>query len=330
MRRVAIVGERQATLVTAEMPEVPEGWALVRIKIAPMCTEYKMFLEGTAAANIGHEASGEVVRVGAGSTVRVGDRVVVMPRYPCGSCELCERGDFIYCQNPLPHFEGTMAEFIAKPSWLLPRIPDHLSYEEGALACCGLGPSFGALERMRVDRFTTVVITGLGPVGLGAVINAKYRGATVIAVDLNPYRLNLAGALGADHVLDARDPDLVAQIRGHLKPASTYCGLDCSGSPTAHRLLIEAAPPLGRIAFVGECEDTTTIRVSPDLIRTGLTVMGSWHYNLHDIGRLFRTIGEADARRMVTHVYGFDQVQEAFETSASQQCGKVLLRPEVA
>jgi L-iditol 2-dehydrogenase len=328
VRRVAIVGERQAALVTTEMPDVPEGWALVKIHVAPMCTEYKLFAEGTAATNIGHEAAGEVVATGLGSSVAVGDRVVVMPRYPCGTCDLCRRGDFIYCRSPLPHFEGTMADFIAKPSWLLPKIPDHLSYQEGSLACCGLGPSFGALERMQVDRFATVVITGLGPVGLGGVVNAKYRGATVIAVDLNPYRLNLAATLGADHILDARDPDVVAQIRDRLNPASSYCGLDCSGSPAAHRLLVEAAPPLGRVAFVGECEDATPIRVSPDLIRTGLTVMGSWHYNLNDIGRLFRSIGEADAHRIVTHVYGFDEVQKAFETSAGQRCGKVLLVAE--
>ncbi len=123
----------------------------------------------------------------------------------------------------------------------------------------------------------------------------------------------------------ARDPDVVAQIRDRLNPASSYCGLDCSGSPAAHRLLVEAAPPLGRVAFVGECEAATPIRVSPDLIRTGLTVMGSWHYNLNDIGRLFRSIGEADAHRIVTHVYGFDEVQKAFETSVGQRCGKVLL-----
>jgi L-iditol 2-dehydrogenase len=292
-----------------------------------MCTEYKMFVAGDPSENLGHEAAGEVVDVGSGSTVRVGDRVVVMPRYPCGRCDLCRTGNFIYCRQPLNYSAGTMAQYIAKPSWLLPLIPEGMGFDEGSLACCGLGPSFGAMERMQVDRYATVVITGLGPVGLGAVVNAKYRGAVVVAVDMNSYRRELARSLGADHVLDARDEDVATQIREHLRPWSRYCGIDCSGAPAGQRLLIDAAPALGQVAFVGECEEDTTMRVSPDLIRTGLTLMGSWHYNLNDVPRMFRTIAEGEAARLITHTYPMGHVQDAFETSASQACGKVLLHP---
>jgi L-iditol 2-dehydrogenase len=89
---------------------------------------------------------------------------------------------------PLPEFDhseygdSTYAEFILKPSWLLPVIPEDISYNHGSMLCCGLGPTFGAMERMRVGAFDTVLITGMGPVGLGGVVNALYRNARKCAI----------------------------------------------------------------------------------------------------------------------------------------------------
>ena len=95
-----------------------------------------------------------------------------------------------------------MAQYLLKQDWMLLPIPDDMSYEHAAMACCGLGPTFGAFQTMGVDRYDTVLITGLGPVGLGGVINAVYRGARVIGVDANRYRAKLALELGASAVID--------------------------------------------------------------------------------------------------------------------------------
>ena len=81
------------------------------------------------------------------------------------------------------------------------------------MACCGLGASFGALDRLAVTGDDTLLITGLGPVGLGGVINARFRGARVIGVEANPLRADLARTLGADLVVDPTDPDAVEQVR---------------------------------------------------------------------------------------------------------------------
>jgi L-iditol 2-dehydrogenase len=133
----------------------------------------------------GHEAAGEVVEVAQKGAVRVGDRVVVMPQYPCGRCALCLRGEYIHCQSGLKTKEllgsewgtDTYAQFVVKQDWLLVPIPDGMSYEHASMACCGFGPTFGGMELMAVDAFDTVLVTGLGPVGLGAVVNARHRGA---------------------------------------------------------------------------------------------------------------------------------------------------------
>ena len=95
-------------------------------------------------------------------------------------------GDYIHCENvqsigdsvTCNQGRATYAQYLLKQDWLLPKIPDGVSYERASLACCGLGPSYGAMQLMGVDAFTTILITGAGPVGLGAVVNARFRRRT--------------------------------------------------------------------------------------------------------------------------------------------------------
>ena len=328
MKQAAIIGERKAVLVDREKPTLREGWALVKIHAAPMCAEYKEFMHGHKTDCLGHEAAGEVVEVAPGSKVKVGDRVVVMPQYPCGDCEFCLTGNYIHCESNLNYHAGTMSQYIAKPSWFLPKIPDGVSYEKASLACCGLGPSHGAFEKLGVGAFSTVLITGLGPVGIGAVINAKYRGARVIAVEMNDYRINLAKEFGADYIIDPRDQDAVRKIKSLTNNIGPDCGIDCSGVPAAHRLQIDSVKRLGKIAFVGECGDETAIRISPDLIRKGIQLMGSWHYNLNEFPKIMEVIQKSPfVDRFMTHTIPMSRIQDAFEISASQNNAKIILKP---
>jgi L-iditol 2-dehydrogenase len=244
MQQVVVNGVRQATLVeTANLMPV-ENWVVMKVHAAPMCTEYKTFLAGTHTAVIGHEAAGEVVAVAQTGRVKVGDRVVAMPLYGCGRCALCLSGDYIHCQQQ-PDFtaatgqtdgRSTMAQYMLKQDWLLMPIPDSVSYEHGALACCGIGPSFGAMERMGVSAFDTILITGLGPVGLGAIINARFRGARVIAVESVAWRVERARAMGVTAVFDPHDEAALAQIMQLTGGRGVDCALDCAGNIQAERL----------------------------------------------------------------------------------------------
>src|SRR5437763_8688137 len=196
MKKAIVNGERQAALADVPEPRAAADWVVVKVHVAPMCTEYKAFVAGQRAEFLGHEAAGEVVEVAQPGRVKVGDRVVVMPLYACGGCELCVAGDYIHCEQPASveqvtgcrEGSATMAQYLVKPDWMLPRIPDDLTYEQASLACCALGPSFGAFDRMRVGALDTVLITGAGPVGLGAVVNAVFRGAQTFVVESLPYR----------------------------------------------------------------------------------------------------------------------------------------------
>jgi threonine dehydrogenase-like Zn-dependent dehydrogenase len=336
MKKAIITGPRQAELVDAPDPRPVEDWALVKIHATPMCTEYKAFVAGSRAEYLGHEAAGEVVEVAQPGRVKVGDRVVVMPMWPCGKCSLCIAGDYIHCEHTIDvsQFTGgregsaTYAQYLLKPAWLLPLIPDDVSYELASLSLCGLGPSFGAFEAMNVNAFDTVLITGAGPVGLGAVINAKYRGARVIVAESIPYRVERARLLRADYVVDPRAGDALAQICAITGGVGVDKALDCAGVVAAQRLCIDATRRKGQVAFVGECNDELPIRVSPDMIRKGLTLIGSWHYNLAYTPQIMQVIrGSPVIQHLISHVLPMSRVQDALELSASQQNAKIILKP---
>jgi threonine dehydrogenase-like Zn-dependent dehydrogenase len=336
MKKAVILGEHQAGLVDVPTPQPKADWALVKVYVTPMCTEYKMFVPGHQAQFLGHEAAGEVVEIAQPGQVQVGDRVVVMPLYACGKCDLCIAGDFIHCEN-VPDFEtftgspegrATYAQYLLKPSWLLAKIPDGVSYELASLSLCALGPSFGAFDAMDIDVFDTVLITGLGAVGLGAVVNAKFRGARVIGVESIPYRVERARMLGADVVLDPRDESTLDQIRELTGGKGVDKALDCAGVVAAQRLCIDATRRKGQVAFVGECNDDLKIKISPDMIRKGLTIRGSWHYNLTLFPKIMQVIRESPViDKLISHVLPMSEIQKAFEISASHQCAKILLKP---
>jgi threonine dehydrogenase-like Zn-dependent dehydrogenase len=336
MKKAIITGERQAELIDAPEPQPKEDWAVVKIYAAPMCTEYKNFIAGRATEFLGHEAAGEVVAVTRPGRVKVGDRVVAMPLYSCGKCALCLAGDYIHCENTddfaglngTPEGRATMAQYILKPAWLLPLIPEGVSYERASLACCALGASFGALQSMGLTVFDTLLITGAGPVGLGALVNARFRGAQVIVVESIPWRTERARQMGAAAVIDPRSAEPVEQIKAMTAGRGVDCALDCSGTVQAERLCIEATRRKGKVAFVGECQEELVLRVSPDLIRKGLTLIGSWHYNLNDFPRLMKVIQESPLLDLlVSHIIPMSQIQQAFELQTTGQSAKVILKP---
>ncbi len=337
MKKAAILGERRGGVVEAPDPKPKENWALVKIRAVPMCTEYKTFVAGREGAFLGHEAAGEVVEVARPGRVKVGDRVVVMPQFPCGKCALCVSGDYIHCEdaidfaafNGTPEGRATMAQYVLKPDWLLPAIPESVSYAHASLACCGLGPTFGAMERMGVDAFDTVLVTGLGPVGLGGVVNACYRGARVIGVESHPWRAARAVELGAERVIDPGDEDALEQVLDLTGGRGVDKAVDCSGQVAAHRLCIDATRRRGQVGLVGECSEETPIRGSADMIRKGLTLAGCWHYNLKDFPRLMQVIVESGPSldKLISHIFPLDRVQEAWELQATGECAKVILEP---
>ena len=336
MKVAKITGKHECKL--ADMPDLKakDDYVVVKIHSAPMCTEFYSYDEGDQPPYIGHEAAGEVVEIARPGRVKVGDRVVVMPQYPCGKCDLCLGGNYIHClhDRDVPKETGgaagrdTFAEYILKPDWLLVPIPDGISYDHASMACCGLGPSFGGMQLANVTAFDTVLVTGLGPVGLGGVVNARYRGARVIGADNNPYRADLAKELGAEAVVDPTVPDAVDRIKELTDGLGVTSAIECSGRGAAAVLCVRSCRRKGRVALVGASGDFT-LNGWGDIISQGLSIHGAWHWNLADAARIMRVVaGSAKLLdKQITHTFPLSEVRDAWELQLSGKCGKVILHP---
>ena len=327
------VGKNQARMVDAPDPQIEDDWVVVKIHAAPLCTEYHLFTSDREGESIGHEAAGEVVEVAQPGPLKVGDRVMVHPQVGCGTCYLCLQGDFIHCRSQRERYPGmrsggTLAQYIAKPAWLCPALPEDIDYIHGSLGGCALGPAFNAAKRMNVSAFDTYMVTGLGPVGLGGLTVGKFRNARIIAVDPVPYRQEKAKEMGADHVLDPTDPDILDQIKDITDGKGVDKALDCSGNENAERLCIDAVARRGQIAFVGQHGAPIPISPSRDFISKGITLHGVWHWNQYDFYEMMELIRKSPIiDKLISHVLPMSRAQEAFELCAQHKTAKVILKP---
>ena len=335
MKRVVVTGESQCGLEDFDDPGVAENYAKIKIHAAPLCTEFHVFLRGMKRPLGGHEAAGEVVEIGPGvSMVKPGDRVVVMPQSGCGVCDLCTSGDHIYCPDKKNAREicgnetgtSTLGQYCVQQDWLLVPIPDDISYDHASMACCGMGPGFNANQTMQVMPTDTVLISGLGPVGLGTAITALYRGARVLGLEMNPYRIALAKDMGVEAVVDPTSEDALDEIMDLTDGKGVDKSVECSSVETAPEFLIQAAALRGHIASPGWGGPIN----ARDVNRKGLTVHGCWHWNhQRDARVMMGTIRGAKSLldKVITHTFAFSEVQQAYETRASNQCGKIILHP---
>lgn len=304
----------------------------VRIQITPMCTEFRDRRAAAASDVLGHEAAGIVVDPADSALVREGDRVVVMPGNACGRCSVCTLGEHIYCRNPRDvlaetgsgYGTATYADYLIKPDWLLVRVPADISLKHASLACCGLGPSLNAMLRLRVTERDTVLVSGCGPVGLGAIVHAVARRSRVIAVEPSEYRARLALRLGAFAAADPRDPDSGHVIDELTDGCGVSCAVETSGVLDAPSQVLSALQPLGRMALLAW---DAPVRLPP-LVPRGVEIHGCWHWNhTRDAASMWAAIRQSPRAldAMVTHEFELKNAAQAMDLQDTGRCGKVLL-----
>jgi L-iditol 2-dehydrogenase len=334
LQAAAITSPGVVEVLDQPRPSASKDLVVVKILIAPMCTEFKHRKAGAALLSLGHEAAGVVVEAGDSARARVGDRVVVMPHYGCGVCWLCTSGEHMYCPTQRDVLRetdqrfgtATYAQYILKPDWLLAPIPDDIPLDHAALACCGLGPSFNALQRMGVNSLDTLLVSGCGPVGLGAIAQGVVRGARVLAAETHPYRAELARTLGAERVLNPLVEDVAHEVRLETKGTGVDAAVDTSGAPMAAETLARSLRPRGRLSFVAWGNEITL----PPVVPLGLDFYGCWHWNHQTSAPLmWETVRKAAGLldTMITHRFPLDDVASAMDLQDTGECGKVFLLP---
>jgi threonine dehydrogenase-like Zn-dependent dehydrogenase len=172
----------------------------------------------------------------------------------------------------------------------------------------------------------TVVVSGTGPVGLGAIAQGVARGATVVAIESHPYRQKLARALGAVEVLDPAKSDPVSWVRGLTSGRGADGAIETSGAPGAAAVAARCLRVGGNLAIVAWTEEITL----PGLVPLGIDVHGCWHWNHQRYATdMWATIRVADSMidQLITHQMALDQISAAMDVQDAGECGKILLLP---
>ncbi len=343
MRGAYLPGNSTVQLKEAKVPEPGHGEVLLRMKASTICGSdirciYHEHLgkgpEGYQGVIAGHEPSGQIVKVGPGCRrFKVDDRVIVYHISGCGLCNDCRRGYMISCTSEKYRRaygwqrDGGMADYLLAEEKDLITLPEELSYADGAQVACGFGTVYEGLQKIGISGNDSVLITGLGPVGLATGALCRKLGASrIIGIDVVPERMKLAQELGlCDDVL-ASGPDNVAQVKQLTKGHGVERAIDCSANDVARATAIRATRKWGRIVLLGE-GGRVEFNPSPDIIHDQKTIFGSWVTSIwlmeELVERLVRwNLHPAD---LVTHRFALDRAGEAYALMASGKCGKVAV-----
>ena len=223
--------------------------------------------------------------------------------------------------------DGGMAPYILADEKDLVFLPDELTYTDGAQVACGFGTVYEAIEKVGVSGNDAVLVVGLGPVGLAALMLAKALGANkLIGVEVNKDRIEIAKKLGLVDVAFQPDEDTVENIKKVTDGKGVEKAFDCSAHAGGRAIAIRATRQWGKIALVGE-GGTVSFNPSPDIIHDQKTIYGSWVtsiWRMEDlVERLVRwNIHPED---LVTHRFSLDDADKAYALMASGDCGKVAV-----
>jgi (R,R)-butanediol dehydrogenase/meso-butanediol dehydrogenase/diacetyl reductase len=300
--------------LTAVADPVPQaGEVLVKVQRAGICgSDLNRFLHGSypwpPGFIMGHEFCGEIAALGPEvSGWHVGQQVVVEPTLYCGTCFYCQQGyhnrcvDFVRRGITGSGTNGGFAEYVCVPAYQPHQRPPELSPEVAAL----VEPTAVSVHGWRlagVERPDSVVIVGIGNIGLLAILVARARGARqIIAIGKYAQRQELARAYGAAFVLAPDDPQLQARILEHTNGLGAELVLEAAGTPSSLRTAVAVARKGGKIVILGVFHEEVALDYRLILLAEK-QLMGSLIYQRQDfaaaIGIL--TAGGIDRRRHIT------------------------------
>jgi threonine dehydrogenase-like Zn-dependent dehydrogenase len=357
------------------LPDPKPGCVLLKMEMSGICGTDKHTFQGFVTQYgerklefpliQGHENVGTIAAIGGkgeytdfeGLPVKVGDRVVVGANVSCGHCYYC-RHDFPYycCENTLdygnllsakhpPHLFGGWSQYMyILPGSFLVKVPDDVPSEIAVLTEI-FAVSVGLDRAKQMSAFPnesfrfddTVVVLGVGPLGMCFLMKARMLGAgTLIAVDLSDYRLNFAKRLGADHIINVGKTSKVERLQV-IKDLTHGRGADmvieCAGVPQVVPEALEMLRVSGLLVEAGNFSDLGEIPLSPHrhLCAKNVRILGvggeepaAYGPSLRQMARYRKhyPLGE-----FVTHRFALRDVQTAVKQSIEPESMKVVLEP---
>ncbi len=226
MKAAVVHGVNDIRIEEYPTPTAGEDEVVVRTRVSGICATDIKTLLGLGLPKdlptiLGHEVVGEIAELGQGVTgFQVGERVAVYPIAVCGQCRYCRAGRHNLCESEfgLGHgIEGGFAEYVRLPRQIvenggLIKLDDDFAYEDAVFAE-PLSCTLAAARACRIGEGDTVLVIGAGPMGLMHLKMARHHGARVLIADLLDSRLELAGQMGADVVINSGQEDLAARVK---------------------------------------------------------------------------------------------------------------------
>lgn len=317
MKAVVIRAPHEASIETVPYPEPAANEVTVKVSNCGICgTDYHIF-EGEFLSPYpiipGHEFAGVIDKVGDNvKDFAVGDRVSVDPTLYCGECEYCLTKRVNQCKNwgALGNTtSGSMAEYVSVPARNVVKMPETMSFEEGAfiepVACVVHG-----MNRLQVQVGDTVVLFGVGAMGLQLVQAIAHSGASeLVAVDVDKEKLDLALKMGATKaVLSSEAADVLK--RDH--PDGFDIVVDATGIPKVIESEFSYMGPTAKFLQFGVAPQGQTITLSPfNIYNKDWTILGAMAINNTFIPALrWVKEGRIDVKPLITHRVKLEEVPE--------------------
>jgi alcohol dehydrogenase len=328
--------------------------AVIKITTTTICGTDVHILKGeypvAKGLTVGHEPVGVIAKLGSAVTgYREGQRVIAGAITPSGHSYACLCGCSSQDGPGTPHgfkatggwkfgniIDGCQADYVLVPDAManLSPIPDGLSDEQVLMCPDIMSTGFSGAERGQVKIGDTVVVFALGPIGLSAVAGAKLMGATtIIGVDTVDKRLETAKRLGADHVIDFKAVDPVAEVMRLTDGRGVDVAIEALGTQGTFESALRCLRPGGTLSSLGVYSGDLTIPLSAfsaglgdNTIVTTLCPGGK-----ERMRRLMEVVasGRADLGALVTHRFKLDDIEAAYDLFSHQRDGvlKVAITP---
>ncbi len=352
MRAAVFEGKGKIALREVPKPEPGPGQALLRVTLTTICGTDVHILRGEYPVKegliVGHEPVGVIESVGPGvHGYAPGDRVVVGAITPCGQCRACLAGSHSQCDHGGAGYEalggwrfgntinGCQAEYVLVPDAQanLAKIPQQLKDEDVLMCPDIMSTGFSAAERAHVRIGDAVVVFAQGPIGLCATAGAKLSGASlIIGVDRIPARLEIARQMGADVVINSAEQDVVAEVK-RLTGGGADVAIEALGRQDTFESALRCVRAGGTVSSLGVYSGH--LQVPLDAYAAGLgdhTIVSTLCPGGKErMRRLMSVVGSGrfSTAPLLTHTFGLDQIEEAYELFSQQRDGvlKVAIRP---
>ena len=297
----------------SDLHEYVAGPVLIPTKPHPLTGR-----DASEPITLGHEFSGEIVEVGEGvKKWKVGDRVVADACIYCGECPMCKEGAYNLCPqlgfNGLST-DGAFAEYVVVPEYQLYKLPDSVTFEEGALME-PLAVSVHGFRQSGAKVGDSVLVVGAGPIGIGVIQAAKAAGARlVIVVEILDTRKKFAKEFGADVVIDPTKEDVIETVKSLTDGIGVDVSIECVGAQTTLETAINTVRPGGTAVTVGIFEKPSCINYN-SIVLAEKKIVGSCAYR-GDFKWTIQLVkqGKINARGMITKKITLDNiVPEGFD-----------------